>query len=579
MRGCCVGAITAGCLNRRSVRLLFTRLKTVWELLAGLSGHDLAAARNWISSFYPGRSLPVRLLLFTRWGLALMWRDIPESTRWARFATPVSRTPVWLSGPDPFENHPFAQNPAARFPERAEVVVIGAGMVGAASAYHWAKLAPAGDAQMVVLEMNGVASGSAGRNEGLVVMGRYYYYVHSTTLRYLARARADLDSSAQDKLAHDHAAAYCRAAYANAEMIEQTIAAERIDCDYWRQGWVQVQGEGGEEKLKNSTGMARERGFPDWTSIASAEVFERTGLRTDRPAGFSIGAASWHPAKWVRGLMRIALESGKVQLFTRTQAVRIEDEGEHYAVHTSRGTVRARYVINATESHTSLLFPEFDNLILPMQTQAAWGASDGGTMKGGVGISTDRAFYGRHGDGVIFGSDATRVRNEHAGRNRPSRFITRFAHAGMRKQFGLARLDVSHEWSGTVSYRPDEFPLVGLMDEKRPVHGGAAWPAPVRASRSMALGTWSNEFSVSPAKTIIPKSTSRRAAFGLGKRPWCKEERPSLLHEEIVVQCVRWYLTKDRQPQRLKSVDATSPLPDNRVWKRAMRTRTDRILA
>ena len=59
--------------------------------------------------------------------------------------------------------------------------------------------------------------------------------------------------------------------------------------------------------------------------------------------------------------------------------------------------MRARYVINATESHTPLLFPEFDNLILPMQTQAAWGASDGGTMKGGVGISTDRAFYGRHG--------------------------------------------------------------------------------------------------------------------------------------------------------------------------------------
>ena len=34
---------------------------------------------------------------------------------------------------------------------------------------------------------------------------------------------------------------------------------------------------------------------------------------------------------------------------------------------------------------------------------------------------------------------------------------------------------------------------------------------------------------------------------------------------------------KVRQPRRVKSVDAISPLSDNRVWKRAMRRRTDRI--
>ena len=47
--------------------------------------------------------------------------------------------------------------------------VIGAGLVGAAAAYHWSKH---GDKPLLVVEMNGVASGSAGRNEGLVVMGQ-----------------------------------------------------------------------------------------------------------------------------------------------------------------------------------------------------------------------------------------------------------------------------------------------------------------------------------------------------------------------------------------------------------------------
>ena len=88
-------------------------------------------------------------------------------------------------------------------------------------------------------------------------------------------------------------------------------------------------------------------------------------------------------------------------------------------------------------------------------------------MKSGVGISTDRAFHGRHGNGVLFGSDATRVPDHEAGGNRPSRFITNFVITEMEARFDMKRIHVSHEWSGTVSYTPDEFPLVGLMDGKR----------------------------------------------------------------------------------------------------------------
>ena len=37
----------------------------------------------------------------------------------------------------------------------------------------------------------------------------------------------------------------------------------------------------------------------------------------------------------------------------------------------------------------------------------------------------------------------------------------------MKPQFNVQRVEVAHEWSGTVSYTPDEFPIVGLMDGKR----------------------------------------------------------------------------------------------------------------
>lgn len=440
------------------------RAKAFAESLVDLRWHDFRAARTWIKMKYEGKPLPVQLWLFTRWMFHQMWSVIPDSLEWAEFARPVSRTPLWLRDGNPYDNYPWAADPKAELPIDAEVVVIGAGFVGAAVAYHWSKL---GKALLVIVEMHNPASGSAGRNGGAVVMGRYYYYVHETVLKYLNRARADLSAMERDELAHEFAAAYCRAAYENAAMIERTIREEGIECEYVRKGWVQAADADHQDRLDTSTRMAQERGFTDWVKISAEEVRERSGMDAQWPAGFSIGCASWHPAKWVWGLFRVALQSPHVQLFTQTRVLKVADLGEQYAVHTARGTIYARYVVNATESHTPQLFRDLHNVILPTQTQAAFGESDGGTMQEGVVVSGYTGFYRRHGEGTLFGSDATRVRDDEAGRNQPSRFITKFFLSDMRKLFRVKRLRVTNEWSGTVSYTPDEYPLVGLMDGKR----------------------------------------------------------------------------------------------------------------
>jgi glycine/D-amino acid oxidase-like deaminating enzyme len=342
--------------------------------------------------------------------------------------------------------------------------VIGAGFIGSAVAYHWSKH---GNSPLVVLEAQGVASGAAGRNEGLVVMGRYYHLVYSTVLEYLKRSRKSLDHRERDLLAHEFAKAYVKAAYANAEMIEQTIREEKIDCGYVRKGWVQATDRNHLDKLEASVLMAQQTGFTDWTRISAQEALERSGMNAPFGAGFSMGAAVWHPAKWCWGLIRAALTSPHVQVFTRTKVLEVADADEHYAVHTERGIIRARYVVNATEACTPILFKQFHDIILPMQTQAAFGLSEGGTMKAEVGISGHRGFFGRHGEGVLFGSDATRVPDREAGRNQPSRFISKFLLSEMKELFDVRRLLVSNEWSGTVSYTPDQYPVVGLMDQKR----------------------------------------------------------------------------------------------------------------
>ena len=445
---------------------IFRRLKVALGLIFGLRKPDFQAAGTYVKKRYPDQSFVARWWRFLGWTLHQMFVSIPENLQHLKIDGPVSATPMWLLDDNPLANHPWTNDPAARLPERADTLIIGAGFTGAALAYHWSKKAPAGRLA-VVLEMDDPASGSSGRNEGLVVMGRYFKMVRDTVLKSLGTVRSDLDNDQREQLSAQFATAYCRAAYRNADLIEKTIRCEGFDCDYARAGWIQGQEADKQESLQNSVKMALDSGFADWTQITPAEALEKSGMSLQHNAGFSLAAASWHPAKWVWCLLQAALRQPTVALFTRTRVAQVEDQGEHYLVHTGRGTIQARHLVYATESYTPRLLQQFHDAILPMHEQAASGDGGPGNMKPHIGISGSWFFAGRYGKRVLFGSGGSRLPDHEAGRNRPSRFLTKYIAGEMKQNFGAYRLHLKNEWSGTVGYTPDEFPIVGLVDGKR----------------------------------------------------------------------------------------------------------------
>ncbi len=453
---------------------LSLRIRVFLRLLLSLRRHDFRAARTFMTMTFPKAPPGVRQLKFVGWALTQMWCTIPDAMRHTRFAATVSKVPTWLKDGNPLANHPWAQRPDAKLPEVADTVVIGCGLAGCAVAYHWRRKAPP-NRKLVALDMADAATGSAGRNEGLVVMGRYYHMVVQTVLPYLRKARRDLTVDQHRQLAEQFAARYTHACYRNGDMIEQTVRDEGFDCDYAREGWVQARDGGEQASLAESVRLALGSGYTDWTSITPEDVKRRTGMNVRHNAGFSIAAASFHPARWCWSLLRRGMESDMVEHYSRTKTLSIDDAGEDYIVRTERGEIRARHVVLCTESYTPLLMPQFHDLIRPTQTQAASGPGGPPEMKPHVGISSSRAFFGRHNRETMIGSDATRVPDHEAGRIQPSRFLTHYLCTELQKAFSRAPYTITNEWSGTVSYTPDEYPVVGVFDGRRQyILGGMA---------------------------------------------------------------------------------------------------------
>ena len=350
---------------------VFKRLWICCGLLLGLRRHDFRAAKTWLNTMYPGVGLAKRLYRFACWSIRQMLIEIPESMRYASWQKPVKKKAFWLEDINPHENHPWRDNPAAKLPQSCHVAVIGGGFTGAAAAYHWAQNGDNGQT-MAILEMEDVASGSSGRNEGLVVMGRYYGMVYGFVLDDLKQKKTDLGADQQDRLARQFAAAYCAAAYKNADMIETTIQREEFDCDYVRSGWIVAVDPKNQGSLDKAVSMAQKSGFTDWTRISPEQVMEKSGMQVECDAAFSKKAASIHPAKWVWCLFTAALRSKAVELYTRTKVLKVEDVGSEYVLHTNRGNIRAKYVINATEAYSAKLHPQLHDIVRCHQTQGIY---------------------------------------------------------------------------------------------------------------------------------------------------------------------------------------------------------------
>ena len=226
----------------------------------------------------------------------------------------------------------------------ADVAIVGAGFTGLWTAYYLAQTAPG--LRVVVCEREIAGFGASGRNGG------WCSALFPASLNKLERMAG-----------REAAIAMQRAMQETVDEVGRVAAAEGIDCHYAKGGTVMLARTPVQlERARAEIAEAREFGFgeEDLRLLTAAEATELAGACDVLGGTYTPHCAAIHPARLARGLAEAVRGLG-VPVYEQTPVREIHPG----RVVTASGTVRARFVVRATEGYTPQL-PGLERTLAPV---------------------------------------------------------------------------------------------------------------------------------------------------------------------------------------------------------------------
>jgi glycine/D-amino acid oxidase-like deaminating enzyme len=225
-----------------------------------------------------------------------------------------------------------------------DVAIAGAGFTGLWTAYYLASAQPG--LRVAVCEAQIAGFGASGRNGG------WCSALFPASLAKITRMAG-----------RDAAIAMYRAMQRTVDEVGRVAAAEGIDCHWAKGGTVHLARSATQlERARAEIAEAREFGFgeDDLRLLTAAEARERAMATDIVGATYTPHCAAIHPARLVRGLADAVRRRG-VAVHEATPVTEIAPG----SLRTPTGTVRAQYVIRATEGYTPQL-PGLERAIAPV---------------------------------------------------------------------------------------------------------------------------------------------------------------------------------------------------------------------
>ena len=356
--------------------------------------------------------------------------------------TPDARmVPYW------WDHVPRPVLPAAPWPERADVVVVGSGYTGLHAALQTAR----GGRNTLVLDAEDAGWGCSTRNGGQV----------STSVKagLEALARRHGEQRAREILLEGRR---------SLSWLGEFVAAEKIDCGFGVVGRFHAAHNAVQFDLLTRAAQNQPKGLEvEMQVVPRAE--QRTELGTDAYWGGVVYGqhAGLDPALYHQGLLERVLAAGAA-VVPRCPVSRVERDGSQFRVSTARGTVLARNVVIATNGYTGTLTPWLRRRVIPIgsyiiATEPLQAAQMQRLMPKNRVVSDTRkiVYYYRASPDrrrILFGGRVSVDETD-------PRVSGPLLHRDLVALFPeLSGVRISHSWCGFVAYTFDELMHTGCKD-------------------------------------------------------------------------------------------------------------------
>jgi glycine/D-amino acid oxidase-like deaminating enzyme len=344
-----------------------------------------------------------------------------------------------------------------------DVAIVGGGLTGLWTAYYLSEADP--ELRIDVLERDIAGFGASGRNGG------WCSALFSVSDAKLDK-RCGPGSGRAQRLAMEE----------TVREVGRVVAAEGIDCGFHRGGTVVlVRTPAQLARMVAEVGEARARGIveDDLSLLSSAEARERVAATDVLGGTYTPHCAAVDPARLVRGLADVVERRG-VRIHEQTRVVGLAPG----VVTTTRGTVRARTVVRATEGYTRNLEGHGRDVI-PVYSLMIATEPLGDSFWAEHGLA-DRETFADDRHLVIYGQRSQDGRMAFGGRGAPYHFGSTIrdaydrddsVHEALRRTLvelfpALSDAAVTHRWGGPLGITRDWFASVGMDPTTRMAWAG-----------------------------------------------------------------------------------------------------------
>lgn len=326
-------------------------------------------------------------------------------------------------------------------PESADLVVVGAGVLGVNAAYAGARAG----ARVVLIDQFGPAEGATGRNGGFLTEGTALGYARTLAL-----------------FGHETARAMWQLTVENRALARQIIGEEGLDCWYRETGHLDfsLDAQDWEADQASVEALRRDGFYAESLTPAQTQALVGTPLSAEIVgARYTPQCGLLHSSRLAGGLAAAAVRRGAV--LARATVTGIEDE----RVITDQGTITARGIVIAANAWTHRLAPVTRELIVPVRGEALSYAPHEPVFGPGMGTSvTPTGEYWQQtldGSIVIGGCRAVAP-------NRDVNVLSNVATPGTQAAIeqvlprlfpALRGLSVQHRWAGPMAFTPDYTPI------------------------------------------------------------------------------------------------------------------------